>query len=165
MQELEKQRWSHLAKPYKRLISGVLMAPTGRAAKVMSTYAKTKAVTIHKIIYFAQHGKQGGIQFKLQKNKFKKAVFIVDEASMIGDEKSSVKLFQNGSLLQDLIQYSHEGFQCKLVFVGDTAQLPPSSKTKPCLKSRLFVVIFFSRCCWSSIVWGSSSRCDVCNFA
>jgi len=103
----------------------ILMAPTGRAAKVMSTYAKTKAVTIHKRIYFAQQGKQGGIQFKLQKNKFKKAVFIVDEASMIGDEKSSAKLFQNGSLLQDLIQYAHEGFQCKLVFVGDTAQLPP----------------------------------------
>ena len=82
----------------------VLMAPTGRAAKVMSTYAKTKAFTIHKRIYFTQQSKQGEIQFKLQKNKFKKAVFIVDEASMIGDEKSSAKLFQNGSLLQDLIQ-------------------------------------------------------------
>ena len=59
----------------------VLMAPTGRAAKVMSTYAKTKANTIHKRIYFAQQNKQGGIQFTLQKNKFRKAVFIVRRQS------------------------------------------------------------------------------------
>jgi exodeoxyribonuclease-5 len=103
----------------------VLMAPTGRAAKVMSTYAKTKANTIHKRIYFAQQNKQGGIQFTLQKNKFRKAVFIVDEASMIGDEQSSAQLFQNGSLLQDLISYVQQGDRCKLIFVGDTAQLPP----------------------------------------
>ena len=103
----------------------VLMAPTGRAAKVMSTYAKTKANTIHKRIYFAQQNKQGGIQFTLQKNKFRKAVFIVDEASMISDEQSSAQLFQNGSLLQDLISYVQQGDRCKLVFVGDTAQLPP----------------------------------------
>ena len=103
----------------------VLMAPTGRAAKVMSTYAMTKANTIHKRIYFAQQNKQGGIQFTLQKNKFRKAIFIVDEASMIGDEQSSAQLFQNGSLLQDLITYVQQGDRCKLVFVGDTAQLPP----------------------------------------
>ena len=103
----------------------VLMAPTGRSAKVMSTYAKAKANTIHKRIYFAQQNKQGGIQFTLKKNKFSKAVFIVDEASMIGDEQSSAQLFQNGSLLQDLISYVHQGDRCKLVFVGDTAQLPP----------------------------------------
>ena len=103
----------------------VLMAPTGRAAKVMSTYAKAKANTIHTRIYFAQQNKQGGIQFTLQKNKFRKAVFIVDEASMIGDEQSSAQLFQNGSLLQDLISYAQQGDRCKLVFVGDTAQLPP----------------------------------------
>lgn len=103
----------------------VLMAPTGRAAKVMSTYAKAKANTIHKRIYFAQQNKQGGVQFTLQKNKFRKAVFIVDEASMIGDEQSSAQLFQNGSLLQDLISYVQQGDRCKLVFVGDTAQLPP----------------------------------------
>ncbi len=103
----------------------VLMAPTGRAAKVMSTYAKTKAYTIHKRIYFAQQNKNGRIQFNLQKNKFKKSVFIVDEASMIGDEQSSSQLFQNGSLLQDLISYIGQGDRCKLIFVGDTAQLPP----------------------------------------
>ena len=113
-------------KPLQRLgYKVVLMAPTGRAAKVMSSYAKAKANTIHKRIYFAQQNKQGGIQFTLQKNKFRKTVFIVDEASMIGDDQSSAQLFQNGSLLQDLISYVQQGDRCKLVFVGDTAQLPP----------------------------------------
>ena len=113
-------------KPLQRLgYKVVLMAPTGRAAKVMSSYAKAKANTIHKRIYFAQQNKQGGIQFTLQKNKFRKTVFIVDEASMIGDDQSSGQLFKNGSLLQDLISYVQQGDRCKLVFVGDTAQLPP----------------------------------------
>ena len=112
-------------KPLKNMGYKVaLMAPTGRAAKVMSIYAKSKANTIHKRIYFAQQNKQGGIQFTLQKNKFRKAIFIIDEASMIGDEQSSTQLFQNGSLLQDLISYLQQGDRCKLVFVGDTAQLP-----------------------------------------
>ena len=113
-------------KPLQKLgYKVVLMAPTGRAAKVMSSYAKAKANTIHKRIYFAQQNKQGTIKFTLQKNKFRKAVFIVDEASMIGEEQSSAQLFQNGSLLQDLISYAQQGDRCKLVFVGDTAQLPP----------------------------------------
>ena len=121
----------------------VLMAPTGRAAKVMSTYAKAKANTIHKRIYFAQQNKQGGIQFTLQKNKFSKAVFIVDEASMIGDEQSSAQLFQNGSLLQDLISYVLQGDRCKLVFVGDTAQLPPvKQELSPALKQNYLSLHF-----------------------
>lgn len=103
----------------------VLMAPTGRAAKVMSTYAATKAYTIHKRIYFAQQNKQGAIKFKLQKNKHRKTIFIVDEASMIADNQQYAKLFENGSLLNDLIEYVIAGDDCKLVVVGDTAQLPP----------------------------------------
>ncbi len=103
----------------------VLMAPTGRAAKVMSTYAATKAYTIHKRIYFAQQNKQGAIKFKLQKNKHRKTIFIVDEASMIADNQQYAKLFENGSLLNDLIEYVTAGDDCKLVVVGDTAQLPP----------------------------------------
>ena len=123
----------------------VLMAPTGRAAKVMSTYAKTKANTIHKRIYFAQQNKQGGIQFTLQKNKFRKAVFIVDEASMIGDEQSSSQLFQNGSLLQDLISYVQQGHRCKLVFVGDIAQLPPvKQEQSPALNQNYLSLHFFA---------------------
>ncbi len=123
----------------------VLMAPTGRAAKVMSTYAMTKANTIHKRIYFAQQNKQGGIQFTLQKNKFRKAIFIVDEASMIGDEQSSAQLFQNGSLLQDLITYVQQGDRCKLVFVGDTAQLPPvKQELSPALNQNYLSMHFSS---------------------
>ena len=103
----------------------VLMAPTGRAAKVMSNYASSKAYTIHKRIYFAQQNKQGAIKFKLQKNKHRKTIFIVDEASMIADNQQYAKLFENGSLLNDLIEYVSAGDDCKLVLVGDTAQLPP----------------------------------------
>ncbi|MGB0260219.1 MAG: ATP-dependent DNA helicase [Flavobacteriaceae bacterium] len=103
----------------------VLMAPTGRAAKVMSNYASSKAYTIHKRIYFAQQNKQGAIKFKLQKNKHRKTIFIVDEASMIADNQQYAKLFENGSLLNDLIEYVSSGDDCKLVLVGDTAQLPP----------------------------------------
>ena len=91
----------------------VLMAPTGRAAKVMSTYASSKAYTIHKRIYFAQQNKQGAIKFKLQKNKYKKTIFIVDEASMIADNQQYSKLFENGSLLNDLIAYVDGGDDCK----------------------------------------------------
>ncbi|MFL2594534.1 MAG: ATP-dependent RecD-like DNA helicase [Flavobacteriaceae bacterium] len=122
----------------------VLMAPTGRAVKVMSTYAKAKANTIHKRIYFAQQNKQGGIQFTLQKNKFRKAVFIVDEASMIGDEQSSAQLFQNGSLLQDLISYAQHGDRCKLVFVGDTAQLPPVKQELSPALNQSYLSLHFS---------------------
>jgi len=103
----------------------VLMAPTGRAAKVMSAYSSSKAYTIHKRIYFAQQNKQGALKFKLQKNKHRKTIFIVDEASMISDNQPFSKLFENGSLLNDLIEYVSAGESCKLVVVGDTAQLPP----------------------------------------
>ena len=122
----------------------LLMAPTGRAAKVMSTYAKTKANTIHKRIYFAQKNKQGGIQFTLQKNKFRKAVFIVDEASMIGDEQSFAQLFQSGSLLQDLISYVQQGERCKLIFVGDTAQLPPVKQEHSPALNQNYLSLHFS---------------------
>ncbi len=103
----------------------VLMAPTGRAAKVMASYANHQAFTIHKRIYFAHLHKSGGVRFKLQKNKYRKTLFVVDEASMISDESQQSSLFENGSLLHDLIQYVNDGDKCKLLLVGDTAQLPP----------------------------------------
>ena len=132
-------------KPLKNMGYKVaLMAPTGRAAKVMSIYAKSKANTIHKRIYFAQQNKQGGIQFTLQKNKFRKAIFIIDEASMIGDEQSSTQLFQNGSLLQDLISYLQQGDRCKLVFVGDTAQLPPVKQVLSPALNQNYLSLHFS---------------------
>ena len=103
----------------------ILMAPTGRAAKILSQYAGQKALTIHKQIYFSRRNSSGGIQFELKPNRYIKTIFIVDEASMIGDHAQNSKLFENGSLLEDLVHYVRQGKDCKLLFVGDTAQLPP----------------------------------------
>ena len=104
----------------------VLLAPTGRAAKVLSTYAGKSALTIHKKIYFPKVDiGGGGIKFSLKENKHVHTVFIVDESSMIGDDRQQSKLFENGSLLHDLVHYVSNGKNCKLIFVGDTAQLPP----------------------------------------
>ncbi|WP_298366489.1 ATP-binding domain-containing protein [uncultured Lutibacter sp.] len=103
----------------------VLLAPTGRAAKVISGYANRQAFTIHKKIYFPKKNKGGGVDFTLQPNKHTNTFFIVDEASMIPDSPSNAKLFENGSLLDDLISYVYSGVNCKIIFIGDTAQLPP----------------------------------------
>jgi len=105
--------------------SAVLLAPTGRAAKVISKYSKREALTIHKKIYFPKKQSGGGVSFVLQPNKHKNTIFIIDEASMISDINIDSKLFENGSLLDDLLQYVYSGSKCKLVFIGDTAQLPP----------------------------------------
>ncbi|MBW8244581.1 AAA family ATPase [Muricauda oceani] len=110
---------------WKVKMSAVLMAPTGRAAKVMSVYSGNKAFTIHKKIYFPKKQSGGGIQFVLAPNKHRNTVFIVDEASMIPDTPADSKLFENGSLLDDLMFYVHSGHNCKLILIGDTAQLPP----------------------------------------
>ncbi len=103
----------------------VLLAPTGRAAKVISNYSNKEAFTIHKKIYYPKSKKGGGISFSLQKNKHKNTIFIVDESSMIPDTSPDSILFDKGSLLSDLIQYVYSGHQCKLILIGDTAQLPP----------------------------------------
>lgn len=105
--------------------SAVLLAPTGRAAKVISNYSKKEAFTIHKKIYFPKKEKSGGVKFVMQPNKHRDTIFIVDEASMIPDTPSDSKLFENGSLLDDLMQYVYSGHQCKLLLIGDVAQLPP----------------------------------------
>ena len=103
----------------------VLLAPTGRAAKVMSGFSNSKAYTIHKKIYFPKKQSNGGVSFTLGVNKHKDTIFIVDEASMISDRSLEANLFENDSLLADLIQYVYSGHRCKLMFVGDVAQLPP----------------------------------------
>ncbi|MFD1613624.1 ATP-dependent DNA helicase [Gelatiniphilus marinus] len=105
--------------------SAVLMAPTGRAAKVISNYSNKEAFTIHKKIYFPKKDKGGSVKFILQPNKHKNTIFIADEASMIPDTPAESKFFENGSLLDDLMQYVYSGHQCKLLLIGDTAQLPP----------------------------------------
>ncbi|AIY13784.1 MULTISPECIES: ATP-dependent DNA helicase [Cellulophaga] len=103
----------------------VMMAPTGRAAKVMSNYSKTSALTIHRKIYFPKKERGGGVKFVLAPNKHRNTIFIVDEASMIPDAPADSKLFENGSLLDDLMQFVYSGHGCKLILIGDTAQLPP----------------------------------------
>ncbi|WP_282123464.1 ATP-dependent DNA helicase [Algibacter mikhailovii] len=110
---------------WKAKRSAVLMAPTGRAAKVIANYSKKEAFTIHRKIYFPKKERGGGVKFVLQPNKHKNTVFIVDEASMIPDTPGDSKLLENGSLLEDLMQYVYSGHQCKLLLIGDTAQLPP----------------------------------------
>ncbi len=106
-------------------MKAVLLAPTGRAAKVISNYSNTQALTIHKKIYFPKKQSGGGVQFVLSPNKHRNTLFIVDEASMIPDTPADSKLFENGSLLDDLMYYVYSGHNCKLILIGDTAQLPP----------------------------------------
>lgn len=103
----------------------VLLAPTGRAAKVISNYAEKQAFTIHRHIYYPKKTAKGGVSFTLKKNKYTNTLFIIDEASMVPDIASETNLFENGSLLNDLLQYVYSGTNCKILFIGDTAQLPP----------------------------------------
>ena len=105
--------------------SAVLLAPTGRAAKVITGYASTQAFTIHKKIYMPRTDKSGKISFVLSPNKHKNTLFIIDEASMISDHSNQGGLFGSGALLDDLIQFVYSGHNCKLLLMGDTAQLPP----------------------------------------
>ncbi len=103
----------------------VLLAPTGRAAKVLSSYTGQNAYTIHKNIYRQQSSSDGTGRFVLNKNLFKDTFFIVDEASMISNSSSETSIFGSGRLLEDLIEYVYSGSNCRLFLVGDTAQLPP----------------------------------------
>jgi exodeoxyribonuclease-5 len=103
-------------------INTVLLAPTGRAAKVLSLYSDKNAFTIHKKIYFSHH-EDNEFSFKLKDNKSKDTIFIVDEASMIGIKQDN--MFTASNLLDDLMQYVRNGINCKIIFIGDKAQLPP----------------------------------------
>lgn len=110
---------------WKVFKSSVLLAPTGRAAKVISNYSGREASTIHRRIYYPKKARGGKVNFTLQKNKSKNTIFIVDEASMIPDRDTSGQMFDSSSLLDDLITYVDQGINCKLILIGDTAQLPP----------------------------------------
>jgi exodeoxyribonuclease V len=102
--------------------SFVLIAPTGRAAKVMSTYSKKPASTIHKHIFMQnKEGAETGFSFQRKKNYLSKTIFIVDEASMISEEAD----FGARGLLTELITYVFEKKSNKLLIIGDSAQLPP----------------------------------------
>ena len=106
-------------------IKPVLLAPTGRAAKVMTHYSGEKAYTIHKKIYRQRSLASAESDFSLDINKEKDAVFIVDEASMLSTSSGENRLFGSGNLLDDLMRYIESGTRCRLILVGDNAQLPP----------------------------------------
>lgn len=108
------------------LVPVVLMAPTGRAAKVFGTFARYPASTIHRRIYRTADGMMpgcGGVD--VAENTLVNAVFIVDEASMIGDGGANESYGGRQSLLEDLILYVYSGEGCRMILLGDTAQLPP----------------------------------------
>jgi len=110
----------------------VLLAPTGRAAKVLTAYTGQQAFTIHKKIYLPSTNKDGAMYLRLAPNQHKNTVFIIDEASMIQKGQTSItntSLFASRDVLDDLIDYVFAGFNCSMMFIGDTAQLPPVGMT------------------------------------
>lgn len=115
-------------------LKSVLLAPTGRAAKVLSSYTGQNAYTIHKKIYRQKSIKDGIGSFVLDRNLQRNAWFIVDEASMISNSANEASVFGSGKLLDDLLEYVYSGIDCRLILVGDTAQLPPvGSPASPAL--------------------------------
>ncbi len=121
-----------------------LLAPTGRAAKVLASYTRQRAFTIHKFIYQITTDEFGNIRFALRKNRGKNAVIIVDEASMISlaRDTGSGKI-QSKNLLSDLMKFMEDGKDCKLILIGDTAQLPPvGSLDSPALDSKVLQTNF-----------------------
>ena len=125
----------------------VLLAPTGRAAKVLSAYSQRQAQTIHKKIFRKQMDINGSVQFSLADNLHRNTLFIVDEASMISADSGGESLFN--SLLENLFEYIYSGDNCKLILIGDTAQLPPvGSNDSPALnrdylKTAFYLNIYF----------------------
>ncbi|WP_373723388.1 ATP-dependent RecD-like DNA helicase [Bacteroides heparinolyticus] len=103
----------------------VLLAPTGRAAKVFSAYAQHPAFTIHKKIYRQQSFSNEMNNFSVNDNLTTHTLYVVDEASMISNEGLSGSMFGTGRLLDDLVQFVYSGQGCRLLLMGDTAQLPP----------------------------------------
>jgi exodeoxyribonuclease-5 len=122
-----------LVQAYKELRQKiVLLAPTGRAAKVLSRYAHTPAYTIHKFIY--RQKKLGEEVFSLNDNLYKHTLFIVDESSMISGIRDN-QTFGSGILLDDLVKYVYSGDGCSLLLLGDNAQLPPiGTELSPALR-------------------------------
>lgn len=107
----------------------VLLAPTGRASKVLSSYAHRPAHTIHKGIYRQKSvGSDGFGQFSLAPNRARDTLFVVDEVSLIGidaGQQQSSTAFGTGNLLEDLVTFVRNGSDCRLILIGDAAQLPP----------------------------------------
>lgn len=113
----------------------ILLAPTGRAAKVIAAYSGHAAYTIHKKIY--RQRALGEMSFSLNDNLHKNTLFIVDEASMISNLPTNNSMFGSGRLLDDLIKYVYSGDHCRLLLLGDDAQLPPIEQTNSPALERL----------------------------
>ena len=127
MREQERPRLSGaLVKAMDKLQQkSVLLAPTGRAAKVFSAYAGHPAFTIHKKIYRQQSFSNEISNFSINDNLTTHTLYIVDESSMISNEGLSGSMFGTGRLLDDLVEFVYSGVGCRLLLMGDTAQLPP----------------------------------------
>ena len=134
------------------------MAPTGRAAKVMGSYAKKNAFTIHRFIYSSSR-RPGKLAFQRKRNTAKHTLFIVDESSMIASY-SHGPLAEQRSLLQDLLEFVAEGEHCRLLFVGDRAQLPPVHQDESPALSKAYLegslgfrmhVLYPYRCCTAGL--------------
>jgi exodeoxyribonuclease-5 len=120
----------------------LLLAPTGRAAKVLSGYAGKVATTIHRKIYRYAPGEDGGGNFGLNANAMKNTLIIVDESSLIAYGNSGDDLFRN-NVLEDLLQFTGMGENCRIMFCGDTAQLPPvGASFSPALDANFFSTHF-----------------------
>ena len=120
-------------------VNSLLLAPTGRAAKVISSYAERPAYTIHKKIYMTVTDSTGAVRTVRAVNKHAYTLFVVDEASMIGLEPTSSRQ----SLLEDLIDYVYDGNHCRLMLIGDSAQLPPVGQSEsPALDERYLSAAF-----------------------
>lgn len=120
-------------------VNSILLAPTGRAAKVLSGYSGRQAYTIHKKIYMTATDAAGVLRTVRAINKHSYTLFIVDEASMIGLEQT----LSRHSLLEDLVGYVYDGNHCRLMLIGDTAQLPPVGQSEsPALDSRYLSSMF-----------------------
>jgi len=119
-------------------MSVALMAPTGRAAKVLSAYSGAQAFTIHKKIYRQKSASEGAFgMFALNYNAHSDTFFVVDEASMISRYSADRSIFGTGSLLDDLMKFVHNGRNCRLILIGDAAQLPPvGQEESPALDRR-----------------------------
>lgn len=128
-----------------------LLAPTGRAAKVISNYSKKEAFTIHKKIFRKSVGDQGEVLFSLAENLHKNTLFVVDEASMISADNPGEHGYFN-TLLESLFEYVYSGENCKLIIVGDTAQLPPvNSPESPALDINYLKGAFHLNISWTEL--------------
>jgi exodeoxyribonuclease V len=120
-------------------LNTVLMAPTGRAAKVLSSYAGKQSFTVHKKIYRQTSAGSDQDKFVLDVNLQKNTLFFIDEASMISNESPDNTIFGSGRMLDDVIRFIYNGKNCKLVLIGDQAQLPPVKlDLSPALKAKEF---------------------------